>query len=257
MQRAVFVTHVPHEGAGLAGEIAAELGFRVETVEAHQGEPLPTNLGSKDVLVVMGGPMGVRDLQDPRFPWLEPTVALLRERLAKDYPSLGICLGCQLMAHAAGAKVQALQGPDGVRIKELGWLPIRMESSDDDLTRGLPGELTVLHWHGDGCALPSGATWLASSEVCPVQMFRIGKNVGVQFHPEVDAATACLWAEEDAVFVREAHGPDGVEQVRRDCERMFGQTDSMRRELLRRIFRLAMASDTEPSLPGLGSVPKG
>ena len=239
MHRAVFVMHVPHEGPGLAGEIAEEMGFQVKTVEAHQGEPLPQNLGVNEILVVMGGPMGVRDLGDSRFPWLQPTVDLLSQRLAMNYPSLGICLGCQLLAHAAGAKVEAMHDPHGVRVRELGWLPIRIESSSDELTRGLPQSLTVLHWHGDSCALPKGATWLASTEVCPVQMFRIGKNVGIQFHPEVDVATACIWAEEDAQFVCEAHGLEGVERVKQDCARMFGETDSQRRELLRRIFRLA------------------
>ena len=191
------------------------------------------------MLVVMGGPMGVGDLGDPRFPWLEPTAALLQERLERDEPSLGICLGCQLLAHAAGASVAPMRDAGGERVRELGWLPIRLhQATGDPLIAGLSERATVLHWHGDGCELPPGATWLASTEVCPVQMFRLVRSVGIQFHPEVDAATACQWADEDAAFVRAAHGPDGVERVKDSCAAMLGETDGFRRELLRRVFAL-------------------
>lgn len=239
MRRAVFVTHVPHEGPGLIGEIAVELGFCVETVEAHRGDPLPADLGGGDLLVVMGGPMGVGDLDDPRFPWLKPTAQLLKERLIRDEPSLGICLGCQLLAHAAGAAVRPMRDDQGERVREIGWLPVRLHPVEDALTVGLPAVATVLHWHGDGCGLPPGAVWLASTEVCPVQMFRLGRSVGIQFHPEVDAATACQWADEDAAFVRAAYGPQGVEKVKGSCAAVLGETDAFRRELLRRVFALA------------------
>ena len=73
--------------------------------------------------------------------------------------------------------------------------------------------MEVLHWHGDACALPDGAVLLASTAVCRVQMFRLGRSLGLQFHPEVDGATAALWAREDADFVVAANGPDGLAEL--------------------------------------------
>ncbi len=209
MPRAVCVTHVPHEGPGLLGEVLVAAGYAIESREVFRGEPLPADLGPEDLLVVMGGPMGVAELDDPAMPWLADEVALLRERLARGWPSLGVCLGMQLMAHAAGAKVAPMQDATGARVREVGWGRLDFHGTDA-ITRGLPASIEVLHWHGDACELPPGASLLASTKVCPVQMFRLGRSVGMQFHPEGDGPMAALWAEEDADFVQGANGPGGV-----------------------------------------------
>lgn len=245
MRRTVFITHVAHEGPGLIGEVAAALGSEVCVVEAHAGEPLPANFGDEDVLVVMGGSMGVADIGDPRYPWLAPTSELLKQRLKRNAPNLGVCLGAQLLAHAAGARVAPMTTAHGERVREIGWAPVRLLDPDDPTTTGLPEEIEVLHWHGDGCDLPKGAKWLASSAICPVQMFRIGRSVGLQFHPEVDAAQACVWAEEDAEFVRVAHGPLGVERIRTDSPAAAARTAQVRYQWMRQIFE-AITAKAQP-----------
>jgi len=90
MPRAVCVTHVPHEGPGMLGEVLSAAGYALESREVFRGEPLPADLGPEDILVVMGGPMGVADLGDPAMPWLAAEVALLRERIARGWPNLGV-----------------------------------------------------------------------------------------------------------------------------------------------------------------------
>lgn len=239
--RAVFISHVPHEKPGLVGVVAAELGFSVELIEAFLPQKLPVDLGAKDVLIVLGGPMRVADIGSPLYPWLAPLTEWLRARHAQNLPTLGICLGCQLLAHAAGAVVAAMRHPCGAPLKELGWAPIDLLDSQHPITRGLPPQLEVLHWHGDGCALPEGAHWLASSTVCPVQIFQLGKSVGVQFHPEAMESTAAEWALEDAAFVVEAHGPQGVARIQETGADQARSSEASRRQLIRQIFETLLA----------------
>lgn len=231
MPRAVCLTNVAHEGPGLLGELLAESGYRVEVVEVFRGGALPNDLEAEDVLVVMGGPMGVADIGKSGTPWLAPVVELLRVRIAKGWPNIGVCLGMQLIAHAAGAKVSPMVDATGARLREVGWGRLDFVGTDE-ITRGLPASIEVLHWHGDGCELPSGATLLASTKVCPVQMFRLGRSFGMQFHPEIDGPTAGLWAEEDAEFVRAANGSDGVARLRAASPEAAKRTFAHRRRLL-------------------------
>jgi GMP synthase-like glutamine amidotransferase len=231
MPRAVCLTHVAHEGPGLLGELLVEAGYRTQVVEAFAGATLPDDLGEDDVLVVMGGPMGVADIGKPETPWLAPVVELLRARLAKDWPNIGVCLGMQLIAHAAGAKVSPMVDAEGRSLREVGWGRLDFVGTDA-VTRGLPASIEVLHWHGDGCALPAGASLLAATKVCPVQMFRLGRSIGMQFHPEIDGETACLWAEEDAAFVLAANGPAGVATLQAASPEASRRTYAFRRRLL-------------------------
>ena len=215
----------------MLGELLSEAGYRVEVIEAFRGAALPEDLGPSDILVVMGGPMGVADIGQPATPWLAPVVELLRARLAKDWPNIGICLGMQLIAHAAGAKVSPMMDAAGVRLREVGWGRLDFIGTNA-ITRGLPASIEVLHWHGDGCELPMGADLLASTSVCPVQMFQMGKSLGMQFHPEIDGPTACLWAESDAEFVQAANGPDGVVRLQAASPEAARRTYVLRRRLL-------------------------
>ena len=241
MPRAVCLTNVPHEGPGLIGELLAEMGWSVRVVEAYAGELWPADLSSEDLLVVMGGPMGVADLGSAEYPWLAPVAELLRRRLAIDAPNLGICLGAQLLAHAAGAKVAPMVDAAGRSVREVGWGALRVFPEADACVRGLPATMEVLHWHGDACALPAGATLLASTPVCPVQMFRLGRSLGLQFHPEIDGATACQWAEEDAAFVVAANGPDGVGAMRATAPAAALRTEPWRRRMLTQGLRAILA----------------
>ncbi len=241
MPRAVCLTNVPHEGPGLIGELLVEMGWVVQVVETYAGEVWPADLSSDDLLVVMGGPMGVADLGSPEYPWLAPVAELLRRRLAVDAPNLGICLGAQLLAHAGGAKVAPMIDGAGRRVREVGWGALQVYPEADACVRGLPATMEVLHWHGDACALPAGATLLASTPACPVQMFRLGRSLGLQFHPEIDGATAGLWADEDAAFVVAANGPEGVAALRAASPAAAARTEPWRRRMLTQGLRAILA----------------
>ena len=224
----------------MLGEVLAAAGYTLESREVFRGEPLPAGLGAEDLLVVMGGPMGVADLGDPAMPWLAAEVALLRERLARGWPNLGVCLGMQLLAHAAGSKVTSMKDTNGAFVREVGWGRLDFHGTDA-ITRGLPASIEVLHWHGDACELPPGATMLASTKVCPVQMFRLGRSVGMQFHPEVDGLMAALWAEEDADFVRGANGPGGVAALQAGSAVAATRSLTYRRRLLAQVVEAVTA----------------
>lgn len=133
-----------------------------------------------------------------------------------------------------------MTAPAGTRLREVGWETLRL-AGPDAVTAGLPAEFEVLHWHGDACALPAGATLLASTPLCPVQMFRMGRTVGMQFHPEIDGPTACVWAAEDADFVLGCHGPAGVELIQRTSEAAAKRSEPFRRRMLEQVLQFVTA----------------
>ncbi len=163
--------------------------------------------------VVMGGPMSVNDARAQ--PGLEREVEWIRGALARDMPLLGICLGSQIIARAAGAPVAPGPGP------EIGWLPVEVRDADDPVTGPLAPMTVALHWHGEAFSLPPGAVPLARSAMTPVQAFRLGRAWGVVFHPEADAALMDTWLAEPTMLeeARVAIGPDAEEALRRGADR--------------------------------------
>ena len=175
--RAVVFTHLDREGPGCIAALATDRGLAVDIRRVAQGDPVPTRLAPDDLLVVMGGPMGVADVGDPRCPFLAPEVALLKSALAARAPVLGICLGAQLLAHAAGSRVYPMTrpGPAGapIRVREVGFGAVRyLGVTREPVLAGLRQEEIVLHWHGDTFDLPAGAVRLAETDACPNQAFR-------------------------------------------------------------------------------------
>ena len=215
MKRAMILQHVDREGPGYIADLCQQRGLGLSIVRLDRGTSVPSSLDAGDVLVVMGGAMGVADMADPRYPFLAREVELLRRVLGERQPVLAVCLGAQLLAHAAGSRVYQNQGPDALGVlrpkREVGFGEVRLlGSSHEPALAGLPATLPVLHWHGDTFDLPSAAVRLAENEVCVNQAFRIGQRAfGLQFHVETDAALVRAWAEEDSEFVRSALGPDG------------------------------------------------
>jgi GMP synthase (glutamine-hydrolysing) len=189
-RHALALSHVAFEDLGSLEAPLRERDFLIESVlSATARFPLP-QAEACDLLVVLGGPIGVYDDQD--YPLLIDEIACIRERLAARKPILGICLGAQLMAAALGARVYP--GQHGA---EIGWSPL--QAAPNVLTPAwfapllTPG-LSVFHWHGDTFDLPSGALHLAKTELYEHQAFAIGDYaLGLQFHPEVSAAGLESW----------------------------------------------------------------
>jgi GMP synthase (glutamine-hydrolysing) len=182
MRTALAVTHVAFEDLGSLGIELTHAGFQIELIDACTTNMHAIDALDPDLIVVLGGPVGVYD--HVAYPFIEGEIRLLQSRLAAKRPTLGICLGAQLMAAALGARVYA-----GLHGKELGWAPVNAGSGHVSPpwfgTLLTPG-LRVLHWHGDTFDIPEGAAHLAGTARYPNQAFAVGNYaLALQFHPEV------------------------------------------------------------------------
>jgi GMP synthase-like glutamine amidotransferase len=215
--------HADSEGPSRIADVAKEMGLNVAACKLHEGGAVPDRIPRGDVLVVMGGSMGVGDIGDPRWPFLAAEATLLARLLREGWPVLGICLGAQLMAHALGASVYPLcVGEPPARYREVGWGAVTFVDQIDNERSlfGLAESEVVLHWHGDTFDLPHGATLLASTLACPNQMFRFGRRAfGLQFHVEVTAEEIPRWVHEDEAFVVAANGIGGPKRILADTAR--------------------------------------
>jgi GMP synthase (glutamine-hydrolysing) len=170
------VQHLAFENLGSFAQPLREMGHVVRYVQAGVDD-VAQAIDAAELLVVLGGPIGAYETD--RYPFLIDELAALARRLVARRPTLGICLGAQLIAKALGAAVY----PGGR--KEIGWGELQLPPAGlQSPLRSLEG-VRVLHWHGDTFDLPKDAELLASSAAYPHQAFRVGSNVlALQFHPE-------------------------------------------------------------------------
>jgi GMP synthase (glutamine-hydrolysing) len=182
------IQHVACEHLGSLRPALARSGLALRQIRPYAGEAVPRQLRGCAGLIVLGGPMSVND--HGRLPHPRDDLLLLEPGLAARTPLLGVCLGAQLLAHAAGARVYR-----GVK-QEIGWYPIeRTEAATrDPVFRTFPQRALVFHWHGETFDLPARAVHLARSARYAHQAFRIGERAyGLQFHIEVTAPMIRAW----------------------------------------------------------------
>lgn len=210
MKDAVAIRHVAFEDLGSFADVLAEHDYSVRYLESGVDDLATLDPQQPDLLVILGGPLGV--YQDNDYPYLHTEVDLARRRMEVSRPTLGICLGSQIMAHALGAKVLIAEQD------EVGWAPVELTADG----RGSPlwrlDGTPVMHWHGDRFELPPGAERLAATSACPNQAFRVSQNVlGLQFHPEV------RWPELEQWLIGHTRSlsdrDESVPRLRADSER--------------------------------------
>jgi GMP synthase (glutamine-hydrolysing) len=189
MKSVLVLRHLAFEDLGRLQPALEQAGYGIRYIEAGVDSLAEIPPLEADLVIILGGPISVYDTVD--YPWLDTEIAWLRARLLEDQPTLGICLGAQLMAAALQAKVYAGSG------KEIGWGKlVRGRQSDEfpGLEHYIDTAPAVLHWHGDTFDLPSGARHLASSPQYENQAFAWGQHcLALQFHPEFDALKVEQW----------------------------------------------------------------
>ena len=178
MKRALIIRHTPYEGiAGFRAPIEAA-GYAVDRIDVTEPAFAGVDLVDPDLVALMGGPMGVYERD--AHPWIDRELTRLRERLDRRRPTLGVCLGAQMIAAALGARVYP--GP----AQEIGFAALTVnESGRRSALRHVEG-VPVLHWHGDTFDLPEDVELLASSTLYAHQAFRRGRHLlALQCHPEM------------------------------------------------------------------------
>jgi GMP synthase (glutamine-hydrolysing) len=186
--RVLALIHHAVAGSGVFGDEVRRRGHALDEWVAS-AEPMPQPLSEYDAVMAFGG--GMQADQEDRYPWLRAALGVLDEALRDDVPTLGVCLGAQMLARAAGGAV----GPSPEA--EWGWRPVSLTEDGlrDPLFDGLPPTFDVFQWHSYAFELPPDGVALASSPVC-LQAFRAGDCAwGVQWHPEVTGESVLHWAE--------------------------------------------------------------
>lgn len=204
------VRHLAFEDLGSFSSVLQAHGYQINYVDAGYDELSQIDALSDELLVVLGGPISVNDTAV--FPFLDEEISLLKQRIAADKPTLGICLGAQLIARALGVKVYP------AKEKEIGWYDISLTAAgEQSALRYLDARhCSMLHWHGETFDLPVGATLLASSERCLHQAFSYGKNIlALQFHPEVTQRAMEKWFIGHVGEILQTEGVS-VAQLRKD-----------------------------------------
>jgi GMP synthase-like glutamine amidotransferase len=225
--RALVIGHDHASPSGLIGDRLAELGYALDELtvvpaERHHAPDVCFDFPDAcayDLLVLLGAPWSVYD-RSLIGPWVDAELEMLRHAHESDIPVLGICFGAQALATALGGAVERAPRP------EIGWTDIGIDVS------GLIPQGPWFQWHFDRFVPPPGAVELARNTVGP-QAFRIGRALGVQFHPELTEETLGRWLALGGLRQAEEHGVDP--------DRLLGETRALREEARRRAYGLVDA----------------
>ncbi|MDP9174141.1 MAG: gamma-glutamyl-gamma-aminobutyrate hydrolase family protein [Planctomycetota bacterium] len=259
MSSAVILQHLAHEGPGRIVPILRDFGIPTEVRRLYQGDEVPTDLDELRVLIVLGGSMSVTDIGNAKYPFLAQEVELIKRVIAADRPMLGICLGAQLLAHSAGAKVYPNVKPGAkpedpsTPMPEFGWGPVNFPfpGGTEPLVMGMVDGAPMFHWHYDTFDLPrlpaptnpptppsppapSGNALLSSTRTCKNQAFRFKNRLfGFQYHFELlEAGIEALLAngKED---IQKAMGAGGEARIREDTKKFYPRYNRLGERLIK------------------------
>ena len=205
---------------GLVGRALADARAEVDLRAVWQGAPVPETAAGYDGLVVLGGEQSALD--DADYPALPGIVALIQSFMEADKAVLGVCLGAQLVARAAGA-TNILGRP-----VEFGWHEVRptADGRADPVIAALGEGSPVFHWHLDTFTLPPGAAHLATSAQTEFQAFRLKRAVyGLQFHFEADQPLVAEWSDQFAEVIS-TYAPDWQARLPREAARHGARADA-------------------------------
>ena len=184
--------------------------------------------------------MGVKDIGSERYPWLKLERDFVKRELENKRPIIGVCLGAQLLASAAGGDVEILKyGSPPKALPEIGWSQLFINKSNNEFKELFEEPFHVLHWHGDRILLPNKAVLIASSVRCKEQFFRIGEFAyGLQFHIEATESMIKELIKEDKEFIYRALGINGQKILREENRKYIDKTFLKRRLLISKLFNL-------------------
>lgn len=225
MKTVLAIRHVAFEDLGIFAEVLEAADYAIAYLDIGGGVPEALDPLEPDLAVVLGGPIGA--YEDASYPFLQWETELVRQRLDARRPVLGLCLGAQIMARAAGASVYPGKG------KEIGYMPVELTEAGRASCLGpLADGAPVLHWHGDTFDLPEGATRLASTPWTPNQAFSLGPTaLGLQFHVEAEAGGIERWLIGHACELAAAEVD--LARLRRDASRLAVPSALVGRTILR------------------------
>jgi GMP synthase (glutamine-hydrolysing) len=232
--RVLAISHQADAGPGVFAEEARARGHSLDEWLLPDGSA-PGDPGAYDAVLTFGGSMHTD--QEAKHPWLAGEKRLLRALIADRVPLLGVCLGSQLVAEAAGAPAEPAPEP------EIGWFEVELTADgiSDPLLAPLAPRFTAFQWHSYRSPLPAGGVPLARSPAA-LQAFRVGPAAwGIQFHAEVTAHDAVGWAErfdEDEKAVEIGVDPDAMITTIRE---RIGPWNRLGRELCGRFLEVASA----------------
>lgn len=212
--------HVPFEDIGSLLQDVQIQEHQLSTTRWYNGDSAPS-IDSFDVLIVMGGPMGVYD--DDVYPWLATEKQLIKDAIAAGKKIFGICLGAQLIASVLGAKVTRNAH------REIGWFPLQINPQSTHPVANILAKCNkVFHWHGDTFALPANAQLIASSEACEHQAYIIDNQIyGFQFHLETTEKSASALIQNCAEDLDNSTYVQTAEEIMSDKENFIAINKAM------------------------------
>lgn len=248
MSKAVILQHASYAGPGRIVTVFRDFGIPIDLRRLDRGDEVPTDLEEIRALVVLGGgPVRVADVGSEKYPFLAQEVEVLRRMIAADRTVLGIGLGAQLLAHAAGAKVYPNTKPGAkpedppTPVPEYGWGPVTFPfpGGTEPIVYGLHDGAEMFHWHEETFDLPklpapatpapagappppTGSALLSSSRLCKNQAFRFKTRLfGFQYHFEFTEADVERVLEAGRETLARAMGPEAESKIRSDTPRIY------------------------------------